>query len=262
MARKFRPSCSSGKDDPPEDFQNSRPVRGPIPPPLHLVPDEVEQNNLLELAAGDNIDVATLLEIEEPVAAGGQPQPEVAEVRQMGGYLYREFVAEQFPHVFTEQLMTPRTAHAFTFGDGYNDPHYALVGRELSRLALMVAQSDERQQIRQRAAQVDINLLDADQFRAMLLELFCDGISRERIVVLFFFVTDLAGRCLEKGQLGMFSRFISWSLSFIQEYICDWVHRQGGWSVVLSTYVPRAVYTVAGILTIMAMSVYIKNNWS
>lgn len=64
------------------------------------------------------------------------------------------------------------------------------------------------------------------QFRSLLIELFLGQFSRERIIVLFFFCTDLASRAYQAGSL---CQFMKWSFDFIMEHVCVWVYRHGGW---------------------------------
>ena len=69
----------------------------------------------------------------------------------------------------------------------------------------------------------------------MLSELFCDGreITRERILVLFFFSSDVAIRAVRKRLDGVLAALTTWTLDFIRERVCVWVQRNGGWAQVL-----------------------------
>lgn len=122
------------------------------------------------------------------------------------------------------------------------------VGRDLRRISEAFARSAERAEVRQRAFQVrhkwfadnwmttrnlfQINIRDLtnDEFNYLLSELFLNGnITRERIVVLFFFCSDLAISAVTNGPIAYFKRLIHWSLTYIFNNICQWVQRQGGW---------------------------------
>ena len=76
-----------------------------------------------------------------------------------------------------------------------------------------------------------IDQIDYGQFRDMLSELFAygGGITKERIVVLFFFCSDLAIRTLKEKMIDLFKRFIDWSCFYIVEKVAAWVRRHGGW---------------------------------
>jgi hypothetical protein len=77
--------------------------------------------------------------------------------------------------------------------------------------------------------QIGVDEITFDQFEDLLSELFHGGtITRERIVVLFFFCSDLAIRTL-RLQINYFEKFIRWSLKYIAERVCAWVKDRGGW---------------------------------
>jgi len=64
----------------------------------------------------------------------------------------------------------------------------------------------------------------------MLKELFPNGrVSREGIVVLFFFCSDIALKAYTSGPFTYFTQIIGWSLRFIFHHICTWVQSKGGW---------------------------------
>ena len=54
-------------------------------------------------------------------------------------------------------------------------------------------------------------------------------ITRERIVVLFFFCTDLAILALQQDHIELFHRLVRWTLNYLKGKICMWVAKQGGW---------------------------------
>lgn len=76
-----------------------------------------------------------------------------------------------------------------------------------------------------------------EHFSCLLNELFQNGgITRESIVVLFFFCTDVAIRAFSNGT-GTFRRLLRWTFDFIFNYVCQWVQRQGGWvSLMMKLY--------------------------
>ena len=46
---------------------------------------------------------------------------------------------------------------------------------------------------------------------------------------------------------------------FLFESICSWVQKQGGWGVVLGSYVPKVAFTVFCALGAVALAFYLKN---
>ncbi len=69
-----------------------------------------------------------------------------------------------------------------------------------------------------------------DQFFDLLTELFlAGGVTRERILVLFFFCSDLAIRTLRQQTVDIFQRCLAWSQKYIVDRVCLWVQQQGGW---------------------------------
>ena len=76
--------------------------------------------------------------------------------------------------------------------------------------------------------QMKIEEMTKSDFLDLLRELFAEGITKERIVVLFFFCSDVAINAL-RGPENLFSQFFNWSLDFVTGYICSWVRQNGGW---------------------------------
>lgn len=70
-------------------------------------------------------------------------------------------------------------------------PMFREAGRHLSALADEFARSRERQQVRQQAESLHVNSITRENLIALMTELFHDGLSRERLVTLFFFCSDL-----------------------------------------------------------------------
>lgn len=127
--------------------------------------------------------------------------------------------------------------------------------------------------------QINIRDLTNDEFNSLLSELFLNGnITRERIVVLFFFCSDLAISAITNGPIAYFKRLIQWSLNYILNNICQWVQRQGGWvwvtlpvwsvivisfwlqELVLGTYIPRMAITACAVMGCIAFAIYIRRN--
>jgi hypothetical protein len=55
------------------------------------------------------------------------------------------------------------------------------------------------------------------------------GVTSERVVVLFFFCSDLAIRALRKHLSSMFDYIIYWSQQYIMRNFSVWVQEHGGW---------------------------------
>ena len=111
-------------------------------------------------------------------------------------------------------------------------------GSDLKALAEQFAHSRERELVRRRAEQVDVASLDMQQFMELLKELFqvmlkdngyfeyefvyalpkSQGgqITRERILVLFFFCSDLAIHSVRCRLNGMLAQLTRWTLMFIR----------------------------------------------
>ena len=145
--------------------------------------------------------------------------------------------------------------------NGYANPNLAQMGRELRRLAEQFEKSRERVAIRQKAEQVDLMSISYDGFQHILSELFGDGrFSRSKVIVLFFFCSDLANRAVSKGAGILCCQLLTWSLAYIRDVVCLWVQRQGGWAVVLGQFVPKLAVTICAIFGAAAFAVYIKKS--
>merc|ERR1719278_2294718 len=78
---------------------------------------------------------------------------------------------------------------------------------DLATLAERFARSEGREAVRRRAEQVELGSITQDNFSQLLSELFHDGgITQERILVLFFFCSDLALRVGEEPSSNLASR--------------------------------------------------------
>ena len=100
-----------------------------------------------------------------------------------------------------------------------------------------------------------------DGFKNVLAELFGDGqFSRSRVIVLFFFCSDLANRAVSKGAGILCCQLLTWSLAYIRDVVCLWVQNQGGWGVVLGQVVPRIAFTMCALFGAAAFAIYIKKS--
>jgi len=106
---------------------------------------------------------------------------------------------------------------------------------DLTSLAERFSRSAARDQVRQRAEELDLSTLTTQNFNSLLSELFHDGgVTQERLLVLFFFCSDLTIRACRAGLASLCQRITGWTLDFIRGTVLVWVRIQGGWSRVLS----------------------------
>jgi len=150
--------------------------------------------------------------------------------------------------------------------ENFQDPIWQQTGRDLQILADRFAQSHERLLVRQRAEQVDISTLNKDKFIAMLSELFKGGcVTRERILVLFFFCSDVAIFAIRTGAGRLLASLTEWSLIFIKDQVCSWVQNNGGWREVLRSgfnLVQQSLIFGSCAMFIVCCAIYIKKNLS
>ncbi|XP_072167251.1 uncharacterized protein [Diadema setosum] len=130
----------------------------------------------------------------------------------------------------------------------YQNPKWARKGRDLRKLADQFARSPERQRVREKASEtIDDDNITAAMFWDMLSELFFQGqVTRERVVVLFFFCSDVAIFALGQKSVEYFHRFMVWALQFIRRHVCNWVADNGGWDTVLYASVSTLGYFAKG----------------
>ena len=137
---------------------------------------------------------------------------------------------------------------------------------DLATLAERFSRSIGREQVRQRAEQVEIGSITQENFTMMLSELFHDGgITQERILVLFFFCSDLAIRAVRSGLKTVFASLTKWTVVFMRGTVAAWVRCRGGWDTVLSGGVNMASQVVFMGMCVAVISVcvcYVKRHWS
>ncbi|XP_022702237.1 uncharacterized protein LOC111267914 isoform X2 [Varroa jacobsoni] len=122
-------------------------------------------------------------------------------------------------------------------------PMYRDAGRQLSRLADEFARSRERQRVKQQAEALSMNTVTRENLIALMTELFHDGFSRERLVTLFFFCSDLIIKAMRDTQEGGGIRWeiLGWVWEFFCDRVCAWVREHGGWENVLLNFLPKAI---------------------
>ena len=130
--------------------------------------------------------------------------------------------------------MFPGNPNHMSSGDLGDD-----LSRDMTSLASTFRRSGGRQEVARRAATVDLDTLSQQNLTLMLSELFHDGgVTQERLMVLFYFCSDLAVRAVKTGLLSLVSTLTSWSLTFIRGTVSAWVRCRGGWSRVLASLTP------------------------
>lgn len=70
--------------------------------------------------------------------------------------------------------------------------------------------------------------MEYEHFRTFLDQLFLDGITRERIVILFTFCADVLLRAYDSAFSNL-KKLFDWFLVYIIEKVCAWVESHGGW---------------------------------
>lgn len=148
--------------------------------------------------------------------------------------------------------------------ENFQDPIWRQTGRDLQILADQFARSHERLLVRQLAEEVEFTTLDKQKFIAMLSELFKGGqVTRERILVLFFFCSDVAIFAIRSGAGKLISSLTEWSLLFIKEQVCSWVQNNGGWREVLRSgmnFVQQSLVVGTCAMLIACCAIYIRKN--
>ena len=119
---------------------------------------------------------------------------------------------------------------------GYNHGQENILTQELNTLAASFRRSGGREEVMRRAEMVDLETLTLEEnLTLMLTELFVDGVTQERVMVLFYFISDLVIRAVKTGVIRVISSVSSWSLKFIRGTLSTWVRLRGGWRQILTT---------------------------
>ena len=110
--------------------------------------------------------------------------------------------------------------------------------------------------MQRRADMVDISSINQVNLTAMLTELFQDGVTQERLLVLFFFCSDLTLRALRAGLASLASSLTDWTAAFIRTVVSGLVRCRGGWVSLLSSQHLAIISLSAGLLGLGAL--YLK----
>lgn len=108
----------------------------------------------------------------------------------------------------------------------------------LRTLADQFALSPQRASVRRQAEMVPLERLDFISFTELLLGLFQEGgVTWERVIVLFFFCSDLSIRALQESLMRTFQHITEWATTFITDNFSRWIALTGGWVSKKSMYV-------------------------
>lgn len=140
-------------------------------------------------------------------------------------------------------------------------PVYRNMGRELRALADRFSQSRERLRVRQEADSLELSTLTRDNLTTLMMTLFEDGFSRERLVTFFFFCSDLILKAVRCSVGGLRWQVVAWVWAFLRDRVCFWVLEHGGWEAVLTNYLPTLAITAAGFAVCVGVVFYIWKNW-
>ncbi|XP_077487858.1 apoptosis regulator BAX-like isoform X2 [Amblyomma americanum] len=184
-----------------------------------------------------------------------QEQGPVAMDPRAGGESIGDMV---YSHTIDEEDIG--TPHSRTEAEALH-PVYRNMGRELRALADRFSQSRERMRVRQEAHSLDLSSLTRDNLTALMMELFEDGFSRERLVTFFFFCSDLILKSVRCSVGGLQFQVVAWVWAFLRDRVCFWVLQHGGWEAVLTNYLPKLAITAAGFAVCVGVVFYIWKNW-
>ncbi|EFX86309.1 hypothetical protein DAPPUDRAFT_313331 [Daphnia pulex] len=147
----------------------------------------------------------------------------------------------------------------------FSNPLWICNASNLRQLANEFSQSPLRNEVRLRAQSVDLTTLNGQNFSEMIQEIFSGGtLTRERVLVVFFFCSDVALFALQNHTLNLFSKLIQWSTDYITGRFSNFISSQGGWTAVLNNSINtllKVSATAACCVAVVAMLVFIRNNW-
>ncbi|PSN40026.1 hypothetical protein C0J52_19002 [Blattella germanica] len=164
------------------------------------------------------------------------------EAREIGVDLYLAFLQEE---IRRRNLHEPEV-----FGHRNNNSfiqrnHNVTITRNLRHIANEFSCTPLRQIVRDKADNVSLSDLDFQKFSDLLYGLFQEGgVTSERVVVLFYFCSDLAIRALCTNFMEKFYTIIEWSQMYIIRSLSTWVQENGGWAAVLEQSVNN-IYKMA-----------------
>lgn len=133
--------------------------------------------------------------------------------------------------------------------EGFKNESMLHIGSNIRALADQFAASKERPLIKQQADQVDLGHINENSFFHLLNAIFKDGITRECIVALFFFCSDVLIRCVKQELREQGVKLLLWSMRYLKERVCRWVYENGGWERVFSN-IYNVVFKASAIVAL------------
>lgn len=139
------------------------------------------------------------------------------------------------------------------------DPKWKHMGRQLKQIAEEFERDPKRRTVRENANKVQLADITKENFMKLLEELFQDAITREKIVVLFFFCTDVALRAVSFAK-ELVVKLMGWSFSYLINTVCKIVHELGGWDNLLFRQLPSLMITCCAALGVCAFALFIRKS--
>ncbi|XP_032795741.2 uncharacterized protein LOC116932114 isoform X1 [Daphnia magna] len=174
--------------------------------------------------------------------------------------LYANFVREE---IQLQGLPVPHVPSLDTIQ--FSNPLWVCNASSLRQLANEFSLSPLRNEVCYRAQSVDLTTLNGQNFSEMIQEVFSGGsLTKERILVVFFFCSDVALFALQNHTLNLFCKLIQWSTDYITGKFSNFICSQGGWTAVLNSSMNTLLKmsaTAACCVAVIAMLVFIRNNW-
>ncbi|GFS95633.1 uncharacterized protein NPIL_126401 [Nephila pilipes] len=183
----------------------------------------------------------------------------------VGQHVFQQFVHEYFQnnHVPDDELQEVEITENESYeliDENFEDPHQEIfrqdssstpngytnqpisqIGKTLRELADEFARSQQREQIKKEADEVDLAAITLDGFWGLLNETFKEKIDKFNVIALFFFCSDVLIRCVKNKLKELGLNLFRWSLKFIAERVCRWIAERGGWGIFIPEYfrIPR-----------------------
>ena len=170
------------------------------------------------------------------------------EIPEQSEMIFRQFMSQRFAdenlsnvQLFPQQQQQQPGLHYHNYhqqmppgpGQGLGYSLSDELTRDIRSLAETFRRSGGRHQVAEQAASIDLATLTQENLSLLLTQLFEDGVSPARLLVLFYFISDLAVRAARAGLLHLLTSVTSWSLAFVRGAVSAWVRIRGGWSSVL-----------------------------
>lgn len=140
-----------------------------------------------------------------------------------------------------------------------NNPKWKHLGQHLKQIAEEFERDPKRRTVRENACKVQLADITKENFMKLLEELFQDGITREKIVVLFFFCTDVALRAASFAK-ELVVKLMGWSFSYLINTVCKIVYELGGWENLLFRQLPSLMITCCAALGVCAFALFIRKS--